>query len=149
MPFVPDDFSVPTSYEGDGFRFEPLAPRHNERDHAAWMGSIDHIVSTPGFAGWGWPEPMSLDQNLRDLESHAADFAARTGFTYSILDGDEVIGCLYIYPLPDRDDVDASVRSWVTADRAHLDAVVWRTVRRWLERDWPFTAFEYADRPTG
>jgi hypothetical protein len=61
------------------------------------MSSIDHIRSTPGLVDWDWPTPMSLEQNLGDLEHHARDFRERTGFTYSILDGDAVIGCLYIY----------------------------------------------------
>lgn len=72
---------------------EPLGPQHNERDYEAWGSSIDHIRSTPGLADWDWPTPMSLEQNLGDLEGHARDFRKRTGFTYSILDADEVIGC--------------------------------------------------------
>ena len=34
---------------------------------------------------------MTLDANLADLVRHAKDFEERTGFTYSMLDGDEVI----------------------------------------------------------
>ena len=43
---------------------------------------------------------MSLDRNLDDLRRHAADFDARTGFTFTVLElvtGD-VIGCVYLYP---------------------------------------------------
>jgi hypothetical protein len=39
---------------------------------------------------------MTLAENHDDLERHAHDFRERSGFTYSILDGDEVIGCVYI-----------------------------------------------------
>ena len=116
-----------------------------ERDHAAWMSSIDHIRATPGFADGDWPSPMSLEQNLEDLVRHAADFADLSGFTYSILDGDEVIGCLYIYPFR-GDGHDADVRSWVTASRADLDAVVWRSVSDWLAREWPFSDPWYPER---
>ena len=143
--FVPPHFPLPTAFEGAGYRLEPLGPEHNERDHAAWMSSIEHIRATPGFADWDWPEPMSLAENLRDLEEHAADFASRTGFTYSIIDGDDVIGCLYIYP---TEGADASVRSWVTEDRAELDVVVWRDVTRWLRDVWPFDEVRYASRAT-
>ena len=45
---------------------------------------------------------MSLEENLADLERHARDFADRTGFTYSVLDGDDVIGCVYVYPSRDE-----------------------------------------------
>ena len=135
MAFVPDDFEVPTSLDGDGFRLEPLGPEHNERDHSAWMSSIDHIRSTPGFPKGGWPDAMSLEENRADLEGHARDFTERRGFTYSVLDGDEVIGCAYIYP---ADDADAEVRTWVTASRADLDPTVRESVREWLDECWPF-----------
>ncbi|MGA7271417.1 MAG: N-acetyltransferase [Acidimicrobiia bacterium] len=141
---VPDDFDPPTSFDGPGFRLEPLGSVHNERDYAAWTSSMDHIHSTPGE--WGnWPHPMTLEENLEDLDGHARDFEEGRGFTYSILDGDEVIGCLYIYP--DRNgDTEAYVSSWVTKSRAELDVVVWRAVTEWLQRQWPFTTFRYASR---
>ncbi len=142
--FVPPDFAVPLGLDGPGFRLEPLGPQHNERDHAAWMSSIDHIRATPGFAGRGWPSEMTLEANRADLVAHADDFANRVGFTYSVLDGDEVIGCLYIYP--GTDDHDADVRSWVTEVRSEVDVTLWRTVSDWLDTTWPFTNPEYAPR---
>lgn len=135
--FVPDEFTVPTHFEGHGFRLEPLGPEHNEPDHAAWMSSLDHIHLTPGFEDSDWPQPMSLQANLADLERHARDFTDRAGFTYSILDGDEVIGCLYIYPTG-VEGGDASARSWVTASRSNMDVIVWRDVSGWLADQWPF-----------
>ena len=143
--FVPDTFDAPVYFEGDGFRLEPLGPRHNERDHEAWMTSIDHIRSTPGFEDADWPAPMSLEQNLGDLEGHSADFESRSGFTYSILDGEEVIGCVYIYPSR-VEGADASVRSWVRVSRADLDVVVWRALAAWLAEEWPFERIDYAPR---
>jgi hypothetical protein len=87
---------------------------------------------------------MSLEENLVDLERHAADFAARRGFTYSVLDPatDEVIGCVYIYPSKDE-GYDAQVESWVRASRAELDSVLWRGVSDWLAADWPFSRVDY------
>jgi RimJ/RimL family protein N-acetyltransferase len=143
--FVPTSFAVPTQYAGDGFRLEPLGPEHNERDHEAWMSSIDHIRSTPGFEDWDWPTPMSLDDNRKDLEQHAQEFRDRVGFTYSILDGDTVIGCVYIYP-SHEDGYDAKVRSWVTASRAEMDTVVWLSLSTWLTTEWPFRHLDYASR---
>ena len=143
--FVPDPFVVPTHFQGDGFHLEPLGPQHNERDHEAWMSSIDHIRSTPGFEDRDWPTPMSLEQNLGDLEGHARDFRERTGFTYSILDGEVVIGCVYIYP-PRAVGHDAKVRSWVRASRAEMDARVWRSLSAWLTTAWPFERLDYTAR---
>jgi len=145
LPFVPPEFEVPKEFQGPGFRLEPLGPEHNERDHAAWMASIEHIHSTPGYELADWPQAMSLEANNSDLVGHANDFASRSGFTYSILDGDKVIGCLYIYP-SDAEGTDARVRSWVVATRAEMDEVVWREVSAWLVDSWPFRSPEYAAR---
>jgi hypothetical protein len=142
---VPDDFDVPASFEGPGFRLEPLGPQHNERDHVAWMSSIDHIHSTPGFPDGTWPSEMALERNLQDLARHASDFEIRRGFTYSILDGDDVIGCVYIYP-SEHEGHDAEVSSWMTATRAELDVVVWQTVSTWIDEVWPFENPYYAPR---
>jgi hypothetical protein len=153
--FVPVDFAVPGGLTADEFRLEPLGPQHNAADYAAWTASIGHIQATPGFAGRGWPHEMSLAENLNDLERHAQDFAERRGFTYTVLSigtGD-VIGCVYIYPPRGESpggafegEQRAAVSSWVRADHAALDPVLYRTVRAWLERDWPFRSVEYAPR---
>ena len=147
MTLVPDDFDPPATFSGPGFHLEPLGPEHNERDHEAWMSSIDHISATPGMDAWAgeWPVPMSLEDNLDDLVRHRAEFDARERFAYSILDGVDVIGCLYIDP-PTHDPYDAHVISWVTASRADLDAVVWEAVSEWLSSSWPFDRPYYANR---
>ena len=97
---------------------------------------------------------MSQADNLRDLQRHAQDFAERRGFTYTVLStgtGD-IIGCVYIYPPrgdgPDgtEGDLHAVVRSWVRADQAALDPVLYHAVLAWLERDWPFRSIVYASR---
>ena len=145
-PLVPDEFDVPLVFEGPGFRLEPLGPEHNERDHAAWTSSIDHIRSTPGFGPpRGWPQPMDLEANRSDLVGHATDFENRVGFTYSILDGEEVIGCVYIYPSKDTGH-DTAVSSWVRESRSEMDAVVYRSLTEWLTEAWPFENPNYADR---
>jgi hypothetical protein len=88
---------------------------------------------------------MSLDENLDDLERHAADFAARTGFTFTVLDpmtGD-VIGCVYLYPSRST-DADVTVQSWVRASHAGLDVPLADAVAAWLSEEWPW---ERVDRP--
>ena len=152
-PFVPVDFVVPDGLATGGFRLEPLGTQHNAADYAAWTTSIDHIRATPGFAGSSWPHEMPQADNLRDLQRHAQDFAERRGFTYSVLSTatSDVIGCVYIYP--GRDGAGgtngvqhAVVRSWVRADHADLDPVLYHVVLAWLNRDWPFHSIEYAPR---
>jgi hypothetical protein len=149
MSFVPDDAVIPSGLVTEQFRLEPLGAQHNEADRAAWMASIPHIQQTPGFLGGDWPpdDGMPAEANERDLIGHAADFNARRGFTYTVLDPGtgEIIGCVYLYPSK-RDGYDVKVLSWVTAARADLDAPLAETILRWLERDWPFTRPDAAAR---
>ena len=84
---------------------------------------------------------MTPDENRADLQRHADDFRNRTGFTYTVLDpaSRDVIGCVYIYPLPGG-DFDARTLSWVRTSHAHLDTPLWRVVRERLASDWPLGA---------
>ncbi|MBJ7336913.1 hypothetical protein [Mycolicibacterium sp.] len=145
-PFVPANFEVPRELRTERFRLEPLGPQHNERDLAAWMSSIGHIQSSPGFVDYGWPpnEGFTPEANLGDLIRHAGEFERRVAFAYTVLrpDSDDVIGCVYLDPGPEPGSV--AVRSWVTADVADLDPVVRQTVRTWLAESWPFDAVVYA-----
>lgn len=147
--FVPDDFEPPLTLSHEHFRLEPLGPQHNEADRAAWMSSIDHIRSTPGYPDGNWPphEGMTPARNLRDLVRHADDFTARKGFTYTALDpaDGDVIGCVYLYPSPSPDH-DVVAQSWVRADRAHLDVPLAEAVTRWIETHWPWNYIDYQGR---
>jgi hypothetical protein len=147
--FAPEDFEPPTSLVTERFRLEPLGPQHNEADHAAWMSSIEHIHSTPGYADRPWPprDGMTLEQNLADLRRHADDFTHRTGFTFTVLDpaDDDVIGCVYLYPSA-SDGWDVTVRSWVRADRSDLDVPLADAVAHWLATDWPWTRVDRRGR---
>ena len=73
------------------FVLEPLGPRHNESDYAAWTSSIEHIQATPGFP-WGlvaarddaWPRTSAISRC-----TSATSRSAR-GFTYTVLDPETV-----------------------------------------------------------
>jgi hypothetical protein len=130
---------------------QPSCREHNEGDYRAWTSSIAHIRSTPGFEERPWPTPdMTPAENLGDLERHAADFAERSGFTYTVRDAgsDEIIGCVYIYPPASGASgvSEADVRSWVSADHAALDVTLYQAVSAWLRSAWPFTVVRYAPR---
>lgn len=149
----PADLPAPPS---DGrLTLVPLAPEHNERDHAAWMSSIDHIRATPGFGAgdWGtdsWPFEMPLEQNLGDLEMHWGEFERGEAYAFTVLDPvtDDVIGCVYVDP-DDRGDGDAAdvmVRSWVRSTHADLDEHLAATVDRWLRTCWPIDSVRWPGR---
>lgn len=148
MTFVPDGFEPPTGLDHESFRLRPLGPEHNESDYAAWTSSIEHILATPGYEGSSWPHAMTRDENMADLTEHAGEFAAREGFTYTVLapDSETVIGCVYIYPSKNP-EFDAKVRSWVRASDANLDPILYRAVTDWLVESWPFGRLDYARRP--
>jgi hypothetical protein len=145
--FVPSDFHVPRLLDTQSFVLEPLGPKHNDQDYAAWTSSMEHIRATPGWEDSSWPRDMTPDANLADLQRHADDFRNRAGFTYTVLDpaSRAVIGCIYIYPPPDGGH-DARVLSWVRVSHAHLDTALWRAVSDWLASEWPFGHVEYAPR---
>ncbi|QZY28582.1 hypothetical protein [Nocardioides coralli] len=151
QPFVPAGFEPPTTLATEQFRLEPLGPLHNERDHAAWTSSIEHIRATPGYPDGTWPPlgGMTLKENLRDLRRHADDFAQRVGFTFTVLDvgGDDVIGCVYLYPSA-SEECDVTVQSWVRADRATLDEPLADAVARWLADAWPWQRVDRCGRST-
>jgi hypothetical protein len=147
--FVPAGFDAPTSLVTDSFQLEPLGPQHNQADHVAWMSSIEHIRSTPGYSAGTWPPPggLTLERNLSDLRRHADDFTRRAGFTFTVLDPSDhdVIGCVYLYPSK-NEDWDVTVQSWVRADRAELDVPLADAVARWLATDWPWERVDRCGR---
>jgi len=151
--FVPVGFEPPTSLTTDWFNLVPLEPQHNQGDHAAWMSSIEHIRSTPGYPDDTWPPPwppragMTLEENLNELHRHADDFTNRAGFTFTVLDpsDNDVIGCVYLYPSA-SEEWDVTVQSWVRADRADLDKVLADVVASWLATDWPWKRLDRCGR---
>ena len=144
MSFVPDVFEPPRRLVTRDFELEPLGPEHNDSDYAAWSSCMAHVGSTPGFEDGRWPRPMTADENRRDLERHADDFASGAGFTFTVREPGRgrVVGCVYVYPHKDGIH-DARVTSWVTADRAELDGPLREAVREWLRDDWPFLNADY------
>src|SRR5262245_22858697 len=108
---------------------------------------MEQIAETPGFADGSWPREMTRDENHADLQRHADDFANRRGFTYTVLDpaSRDVIGCVYIYPLPDTDSRGRTL-SRVRKSRANLDTPLSRAASQRLDSDWPFATVEYAPR---
>jgi hypothetical protein len=97
-----------------------------------------------------WPHPkFTLAENLSDLVGHWDEFQKREAFAYTVLSPDEktCLGCLYINP-PRGQPVDARVVMWVrqSAYDQGLDPVLFRTVKDWIEKDWPFSNVIYPGR---
>ncbi len=148
---VPDDFNVPQSLETSKFRIRKLCARDVYLDYIAVMSSIDIIEQTLGEEGWP-TRGLTLEEDLIDLAWHQREFEHRYSFAYTVmnLDETECLGCLYIFPpqknTPQDSDVDVSF--WVTqkAYEQGLYAELYRTIKDWLAKDWPFQKPFWANR---
>jgi hypothetical protein len=153
MPFYPDDAPVPAGLRTDEFVLRMLAATDVELDYDAVMASKDmlHLRS-----GGSWPrDGFTLAENLADLQGHEADFHARRGFTYTIMNPEETqcLGCLYIYPLgvilhrigvetaEPEDERVAEASFWVRQERIadDLDKRVLAALLPWLRHDFAFS----------
>ena len=151
MPFYPDDASVPTELRTDEFLLRPLRAADVALDYEAVMAPQEPLRQRTGGR---WPHPgFTLAENLVDLDGHEADFEARRGFTYTVLDPRQTrcLGCVYVYPLEDEDededgdsvdrDHEAMVWFWIRPDGVadDLDRRLLAALMPWLHRDFAFT----------
>jgi hypothetical protein len=145
--FVPPDFDVPSVFETEQFRLRMLSVEDVEKDYEAVIESRELLRS---MYGGSWPrDGFTLEENLRDLEQHQQEFLDCEAFAYTVISLDEsrVLGCVYINP-PRMTDADAEVVMWVRQsefDRG-LDAILFKTVKDWLNSVWPFSSVTYPYR---
>ena len=147
--FVDADFAVPTLVETEGFKIVPLGPDLAEIDYAAYMSSIEHLQET-FTRSTGWPNEGLTDEDaIKDMETEAARFEARTSFAYAVLtpDGTRERGCIYVYPSP-VEGYDAMVRLWVTKAEfdAGFDEELYAWAQEWVATEWPFETVAYPGR---
>ena len=137
--FVDVDFVVPEVLETFEFRLRMLTVNDLIKDYDAVMSSVDHLQSV--WPDSGWPEGLTLEEDLIDLGWHQKEFLNRTSFAYTLvtLDEETVSGCVYINPTR-AEGYDAEVYLWVRASELEsgLDARLFDTVKRWLAEDWSF-----------
>jgi len=147
-PLVPDDFAVPQVLETGRMRLRPLTMGDAVKDYAAVMESEERL-RTVYEPGGEWPLGLTLERNIAELGWHQTEFDLRTSFAYAVvsLDGDEVLGCMYIYPTR-KSGYDAEVTMWVRQSRVDegLDEHLFETVERWLADAWPFENPAYPGR---
>ena len=145
MTFYPDDAPVPTELRTAEFLLRPLRAADVDLDYEAVMTTQEALRRGSGGT---WPRPdFTLEENLADLQGHEADFRARRGFTYTIMDPNETrcLGCVYAYPPEDDGDgrdreYDAVVWFWVRPDcvAADLDRRLLAALVPWLRSDFAF-----------
>ena len=146
-PFVNSEFDVPKKLETEHFRLRMLTVNDVVKDYDAVMSSAEPVRKV--WPDSGWPDGLTLEQNLIDLGWHQGEFQRRRSFAYTVVNLDEtkVVGCVYINPTRKR-GYDAEVFLW--AREAELgspaDARLFETVNSWLEAEWPFENVAFPGR---
>ena len=116
------------------------------------MSSIDLIKKT--FGARSWPQAsLTIEDDLIDLAWHQREFERRSSFAYTVMNPDEseCLGCLYLMPPHFRVDTpegtDVRVGFWVTPSSYErgLYAELYQTLKRWLEKDWPFKKLHWTN----
>jgi RimJ/RimL family protein N-acetyltransferase len=147
MPWLPRTFVHPPRAEvGSTHHLRPIAPGDVDLDLVAVLGSRDRLFGIYGEK-WGWPPAgMTREQDLEDLEHHAAEMRTNESFNYALFDEAEsrLLGCVYI-DQPDDAVHDAVVSWWVVDAEAGgpLEAELAATVPRWLADEWPLERVRY------
>ena len=135
--FLPEDFEVPSGLEAGDLRLRMLTVGDVVKDFDAVVSSTSHLRAI--FPDWGgWPEGLTIEQNLIDLGWHQKEFQRHRTFAYTVVSPDEsrVLGCVYIYPAT-RGDYDAEIYHWARESPlgGEADRTLELAVRAWIERE--------------
>lgn len=148
-PFLAKDFEIPATLETNRFRLRMLTVSDVVKDYDAVMTSKQHLNE---IWGAGWPEGLTLEQNLIDLGWHQKEFQRRRSFAYTVvaLDESRVLGCVYIYPTR-KEGYDAEVYLWARQSElaSGMETELTAAVKGWIAAKWPFenAAFPGIDMP--
>ena len=146
-PFVPTGFVVPSELVTANFTLRMLSVDDVEKDFEAVTSSAVRVSKV--WPDSGWPDGLTLKQNLIDLGWHEKEFQNRSSFAYTMVAPDEsqVLGCVYFYPT-EKAGHDAEVFLWVRESEManDLDEALFEVVQRWLASAWPFANPGYPGR---
>jgi hypothetical protein len=146
-PFVPTEFTIPTTLETKEFRLRMLTVNDVVKDYDAVMTSVAHLKTI--WPGSSWPEGLTFEQDLIDLGWHQKEFQRRRSFAYTVVTPSEsqVTGCVYINPTPKR-SYDAVVYLWARQSElaGGLESRLYSAVREWIAKEWPFKKVAFPGR---
>jgi hypothetical protein len=138
FPLLDPEFKVPETLETDRFHLRMLTVNDVVKDYDAVMSSKQHLHD---LFGPGWPEGLTLEQNLIELGWHHNEFQRRRSFAYTVVAPDEsrVLGCVYIDPTR-KQGYDAEVFLWARQSElaSGMETELTGAVKAWLAADWPF-----------
>ena len=134
-----ENFIAPENCKVGDFYFSILEPSITEIDYKVVMSSrkrLRQIFKRDDT----WPaEDMTLDENTKDLVRHETEFKQKKAFAYSVypLDKNDYIGCVYINPTKKK-SYDCEVYLWVSDISFHMDDLLFRQTKKWLNEAWGF-----------
>jgi hypothetical protein len=143
--FYPAAAQIPLQWQTEWCFLRPLRATDVEMDFDAVMDSGEALRAASNHR---WPRPdFTLEEDLVDLQHHEADFLARRGFTYTILNPEQArcLGCVYIYPSgkvtrEKFGPTTGTVRFWLRPEciARDQDRDLFAGLRAWLADDWSF-----------
>jgi hypothetical protein len=146
-PFVPADFQVPERLETAEFRLRMLTVNDLVKDYDAVMSSVAHLQQVWPHAGW--PDKLTLEQNLIDLGWHQKEFQNRASFAYTMVKPDEsqILGCVYLNPSR-KAAYDVVIYLWARQSMlaGGLEERLYAAVKGWLATHWPFRRAAFPGR---
>lgn len=146
-PFVPPPFKVPERLETAEFRLRALTVNDVVKYYEAVMTSVEHLKTI--WPGSGWPEGLTLEQELIDLGWYQKEFQTRRSFAYTVVDPAQsrVLGRVHVNPTR-KAGYDAEVYLWARQDTlaGGLEKRLHAVVKSWLARDWPFRKVAFPGR---
>ena len=146
-PIVPKDFIVPEEFKDSEFTLKPLTIRDVIKDYDAVMSSVGHLKGLMDDSGW--PDRLTIEENLIDLGWHQREFTERHSFAYTVLspNNHECIGCCYIYP-SEKKEFEVQAFYWIRQDMLSdgLEKRLGEVFKEWLRKEWPFKSIEFPGR---
>ena len=143
---LPKNFIIPENCKVGDFYFSILEPSVTEIDYKVVMSSRKRLRQIFRRDDT-WPaEGMTLDENTKDLIRHETEFKQKKAFAYSVYPAgkNDYIGCIYINPT--KKSYDCEVYLWISDNSFHMDNVLFRQTKKWLDEVWGFSHAAFPGR---
>jgi hypothetical protein len=145
--FISETFEPPKSFDNEYFHFRVLVDEVAKLDFEAVMSSQKRLHGIFGSDS-EWPQSdMTLEENITSLKVHKQEFESRQAFAYSVFNQskNKCLGSVYIDPSASP-NYQCVVYLWVRDDSFELDNELYRTVCKWLTKEWSFSKIAFPGR---
>ncbi|WP_405597609.1 MULTISPECIES: hypothetical protein [unclassified Pseudoalteromonas] len=146
-PFISETYEPPKSFDSESFHFRVLDDEVAKLDFEAVMSSQKRLQGIFGLSS-EWPKSdMTLEENIASLKAHKQEFESRQAFAYSVFNKskNKCLGSVYIDPSYSP-NYQCVVYLWVRDDSIDLDNELYKTVHKWLSKEWGFFKVAFPGR---